>query len=350
MCQTSRRLLVTVLCLVALPALAGEGRIPVFEWTEITKPGKYIVTRNLPFNPTDAIIRINVSGVDLDLNGMTLDQTGNPGSEVILIPFTETDITIHDGTLIGGFNGITLGQGVAPVPGGGDGRLIIERVTIKDPTRAGVNRTGTAPIGNGLTVRNCVIQGAGTHGIKVDNSLVSNAVVSFVAEDNVIQNVSGDGIRIDGPLFGKIVGNVIREAVSGGISVDLDLTNSDRNLCVSVQDNRIEEISGGSGITLEDVEGCVVSGNTIRKVSVRGIDLRNTDASIVSHNVITDAADDGIRLLSTSSDNLLMNNNVSANGNVGILVSGDRNELRENLLNSNLGNTSSGDNFLPGLQ
>ena len=57
-----RALIVALVALVLLPAVAGEGRTPIYAWqTTITQPGKYIVTRDItPLICNAAVIDIQV--------------------------------------------------------------------------------------------------------------------------------------------------------------------------------------------------------------------------------------------------------------------------------------------------
>src|SRR5262245_45648369 len=85
-----RRFVVPVLfALVAIPALADEGRIPIPFSSPgtppivIVQPGKYILTRNLKATAAGSCIQLAVpvltpGDVDIDLNGFILDQSTNP--------------------------------------------------------------------------------------------------------------------------------------------------------------------------------------------------------------------------------------------------------------------------------
>src|SRR5262245_12362405 len=87
------------LTLLAVPARADEGRIPiVMSPTAIAAPGKDFVTRNLA-GAGGPVITIGASNVDIDLNGFT--PTGAAGVPVIsAVGFN--GITIRNGTVVGG--------------------------------------------------------------------------------------------------------------------------------------------------------------------------------------------------------------------------------------------------------
>ena len=98
-----RLTLVILICAVALPALAAEGRIPIWQYpTIITAPGKYIVTRNISAaGGPMPVIQIQVPDVDIDINGFTLDASGSP-VPVIYIIDDIVDVVIRNGNLVGG--------------------------------------------------------------------------------------------------------------------------------------------------------------------------------------------------------------------------------------------------------
>jgi len=73
-------MLVGLLVLVTLPALAGEGRIPIWQPITITQSGSYVVTRDIGANPTSnppRAITIQADDVDINLNGFAL-RLGEP--------------------------------------------------------------------------------------------------------------------------------------------------------------------------------------------------------------------------------------------------------------------------------
>ena len=91
------RSLAPLLVLVAIPAMATDGQTPI-PFTSpivtpitITTPGSYVVTQNLVPTGPGPIISIAlpaaslVDDVQIDLNGMVLDNTLNPGFPVITV-------------------------------------------------------------------------------------------------------------------------------------------------------------------------------------------------------------------------------------------------------------------------
>ena len=97
--------LCALLFTVAVSAVAGEARIPIWEPTTITQPGKYIVTRDFSGAGGITNIIIDSADVDLDLNGMTLR---NPSSAQPTIEVNDSvhRVRIHNGTLLNGNYGV----------------------------------------------------------------------------------------------------------------------------------------------------------------------------------------------------------------------------------------------------
>ena len=283
---------------VALPALAAEGRIPI-PFTSppttpvvITTPGHYILTRNLSPTGPGNTIEIAVPGtgadVDLDLNGFLV--TGNAGASVINVAGGGTsEVKIHDGALQGGANGIN-------VPGS-PRQVIIERVRSGNATTNGFN-LGAAV---NAVVRNCVIN-AGTNGINFGPGPSQQATI----EGNLIQqcltsiNVSGGGASV-----------IIRK-------------------------NQI--LQTGTGINLNPVIGALVEENMIRVEGSTGIALRGTSNAVkVFDNVINRCSAAGILIEPGSFGNLIWKNVIRevVGAGVAIHVFGDTNQIEGNIMNNN---------------
>jgi len=80
-----------VYLLTALPLIAGDGAIPIWEPTTITEPGSYIVTRDISNGGN--VIEISANNVDLDLGGFTLD--GGVG----VVAWDVSAITVRNGKI-----------------------------------------------------------------------------------------------------------------------------------------------------------------------------------------------------------------------------------------------------------
>lgn len=273
------------------PVLAAEGRIPIFAPLVIGANGRYIVTRNIAGGAAP-VINIAAPSVDLDLNGFTLTQPAG-GPAVILISVAPEQVTIHDGTLVGGTLSID-------VPGPGL-KLVIDNV------------------------RSQGASGPAIHNLDV---------VSFVVRHSVIQGTgaAGPAILVDGGALhsATIEDNVIRDCGVGGVFFS--------NGSVAILNNRIA--GSGAGIALIGGNGSLLSENTVSGGGGEGILLRATRGAKLFDNVVRENGSHGIHLDLASQDNLLLNNVSTGNGFAlpgghGLFVEGDQNLLERNELNGN---------------
>lgn len=121
------------LLVTALPALAAEGRSPVWTPTILgpgSTPGKYVVTRDIT-TPAGGGTTIAIFGgpgfeeIDIDLNGFTI--FGDPGGGVPVIELAGMrSVTIRNGSLR------PLGPGTFGVRATSVQKLIIEDVKTLD--------------------------------------------------------------------------------------------------------------------------------------------------------------------------------------------------------------------------
>jgi hypothetical protein len=314
-----------LLVLVAIPAMAQNGQIPipfaapVVTPIVITAPGSYVVTRNLvPTGPGPIIsialpVASTVDDVQIDLNGMVLDNTLNPGSPVITIVVAAgggEEVTIRNGTLVGGSAGI---EAIGPAR-----KLVVEDVKISDFT--GLANPGgihTLDVFN-TVVRRCVIVDAAAGGggtpaaIFLDGGIPRQATI----EDNLIQNTF-DGI----------------DALPGMAGIE-------------ISNNRIRDILGGgpfgAAINLDGAESCLISQNTISGVfgpaPAAGIRLNFSKACKVVNNLVSlVTADHGIHLGPGTDGTLVLDNVVGGSGGDGLRIEGSANQIERNTLTGNVG-------------
>ncbi|MFN7965406.1 MAG: hypothetical protein U0V87_06950 [Acidobacteriota bacterium] len=83
---------------------AAEGRVPIAGPTTIQSRGSYVVTRNI--SGTGPLLVLAADGIDVDLNGFTLEETSLTHSVIEVAGVKRS--AVHDGTLVGGFNGVSL--------------------------------------------------------------------------------------------------------------------------------------------------------------------------------------------------------------------------------------------------
>jgi len=294
--------LALLLAMTAIPALAAEGRIPVWQPISISPGGEgmYILTRDILASGAPAItIMPGTVAVDINLNGFTI--YGAAGFNVIQAVGVDS-LTVRNGTIMGG---------------GGDGIFTMEcrKVVVEDVK----------------------VQFTDTNGISL------NYVANFAIRRNIIHAAAhGVGILVDGSsvdpfmyLEGTIEGNLIREC-GGGISVMLGSS-------VAIINNRIEAPTAGNGIFIspgpqQEMPGCVaclIAENTIQEASANGIWLSWFQNGKVHNNVVTWSGGEGIWLDAGSDNNLVLDNVAGQNGSNGMLVDGSNNHLERNVLSQN---------------
>lgn len=192
-----------LLAFLAAPVLASAGVTPIYQLPlTITEPGSYYLSRDLAHSGGGQAITIEASNVLIDFRGHTLTKE-NSGNYAIASDGDYGNITIRNGTLVGGNIGVRLrnASGLAF-------NVVIE----------------------GMTIRDCLNEGISIEG---HNTLNSSAV--YVRE-NQISGVDGDGIFLRYVWGGRVSGNSV-----------LDVGNADSD----------------HGIELNNCRGVTVTGNTV---------------------------------------------------------------------------------------
>jgi hypothetical protein len=90
---------------------AGQGRTPLVPGTatiSINSPGAYILTG--PLTRAGTCMQINVSDVDVDLNGHTLHTTVTGSSSTLAVATAATNVRVHNGALRGGLRCAAVGS------------------------------------------------------------------------------------------------------------------------------------------------------------------------------------------------------------------------------------------------
>ena len=205
-----------LLAIVLLPLgslLAADGATPIWEPTTITESGKYILTRNI-----DGPINIAADGVDLDLNGFTVD-TG-PSGAVAIGASNVSGINVHDGRLVTSFDATIVFSDVTEFS---IRRTVNDQVDDCAISISGSNGTiednqfintqdGPCIGGNNLSIRrNTVNQGLGGMVLSCDDSVIAGNIIDSTfktiqvnGDKNLIRDNVGD-LHIEGD------GNTIRE-------------------------------------------------------------------------------------------------------------------------------------------
>jgi parallel beta-helix repeat protein len=300
--------LVFVVSGLAAPALAGEGRIPIWQPVSITPgmEGKYVLTRDVSAVGGSGLPAIDIQpgtvAVDIDLNGFTLYGVD---TDVILAVGVDS-LTIRNGTIMFG-----LGDGISVL----DARkVVIEDVKIEFVHGYGIHLTGVT----NFAVRR--------------NILVSDPD----ADPGMIGGIWVDGTQAPGPVEGKIEDNQIDSA---GFGIQVDVGSA-----VTIRGNQVEDALQGDGIHVLVCDGCLIAENTVQHSAGIGIVLTDANVNKVYNNVVFGASD-GIALLGNTSDCLVLDNNSSQNQpGSGLVVSGFRNQINGNVFNFN---ASAGIWFMP---
>jgi hypothetical protein len=299
-----------VVSVLAAPALAGEGRIPIWQPVSITPgmEGKYVLTRDVAAVGGSGLPAIDIQpgtvAVDIDLNGFTVY-----GADTHAIQAVGVDsLTIRNGTIMFG-----QGDGI----GVDDCRkAVIEDVKIEFVAGFGIRLT---------TVANFAVR---------RNIIVSDQD----ADPPMIGGIWVDGIQAPNPVEGKIEDNQIDSA---GFGIQLNVGSA-----VTIRGNQVEDAVQGDGIHVSVCDGCLIAENTIQRAIGMGIVLSEVNVNKIYNNVVFGSSD-GIALLSNSSDCYVLNNNSSQNQpGSGLVVDGFRNQIDGNVFNFN---ASAGIWFMPNM-
>ena len=275
-----------VVCLLtALPVLAGDGAIPIWEPMTITEPGHYVVTRNI--TAPDAIMTIlGIADVHIDLNGFTLESTSS-GNAVYAIGASE--LTVRNGTIK-----------VADLWVGSSPHVVIEDIKFE----GGGIRTDLST--DSMTIRRNLFRNSSSYAIEC-TACGGGAIV-----DNKILGSGLTGIWVQGE-GGRLVGNVVVEAGT----------------------------SGYPGIELRG-SGWLVRDNVVQQSGHAGI-LSFADRFHLERNVLVENAGYGLYFFSFAEDNLYRGNTARGNGGSGCTGTASAGDLCD----EGTGNTSHGDNYMP---
>jgi hypothetical protein len=292
--------LALVLALTALPALAAEGRIPIWQPTQIAPggEGKYILTRDVVANAAQPVaidILPGTVAVDIDLNGFTIYGIANA------IQARGVDsLTVRNGTIMGSnADGIHAEE---------CRKVVVEDVKIQFTE------------GYGLALLN---------------------VQNFAVRRNIVVHAGNEAIYVDGTWIdpftvveGTIEDNLMRECFRG---VTLYYGSS-----VAIRNNRIEA-TWGDGIFISpgpnDVDtgcvACLIIENTIQEAQGNGMWLSYFEGGKVHNNAVTRCGAEGIFIDFLSRDNLILDNVVTRSGSNGLIIQSDFNHVERNVLNEN---------------
>ena len=204
----------------------------------LVAPGSYVLTSNLVTLPGGIAIDIQSSNVTLDLNGFTIDGAG--GTDGIIVAANLSAITIRNGVITGGQNGINASAA-------GITDLLIEGVHVHDCT------VHAFQVGSAI-MRSCVAANNLGDGFSatgdsalIDCRAIGNGQTGFNCTGGVIErcvaiNNTFAGISMAG-------GGIVRDSIAKGNNTGIVAT-------------------GGSSVI-----GCLASGNQFGGIEARDASL-----------------------------------------------------------------------------
>ena len=280
-------------CLVLGAAVwAAEGRIPISGPTTINQSGMYIVTKDITADAStcDGIV-VDTNNVTIDFDGHSLTLLGGAGCDGVSNTPGTTDISVMNGQISGGDNGIFF-QTV-----GGD--FSVENMTIIGVTGAGITIDGSSG-------------GPGTPCQGTQNN----------ARAKVVENTVKAGIT------GSAFAGIYLHCVEGS----------------RIERNQVRE--SYNGIWMDEVWDTKVTENVATQNAFAGIEIDTSFRNIVMHNVTTSNTYDGIYLY-YSDNNTVMYNNASGNDANGIVVeTSNFNNLTYNTASDNKSSNGEGTGIL----
>jgi parallel beta-helix repeat protein len=245
--------------------------------------------------PGDGLV-IGADGIEVRLNGHTIDGTGASGSAGIRLAG-------HDDVLVQGPGRITQFADGVRVENGRDNR-------VRDLTSTGngfgihlLDAHASRVVGN--DARDNLGEGADPPpAVRRAGILLAGSDGNLVEGNELFQDAGGPGVALVGSGANRVLGNVGRNSDNPNIW----LLESHRN---------------------------VVAGNHSTGSNVVAIELQASNDNLIERNVASNNESEGITVWAGSARNTVRSNTVSGNFNVGILVSAADTVVRGNVTSSN---------------
>jgi parallel beta-helix repeat protein len=243
-----------------------------------------------------------VSDVHIDLNGFTVERTGGGFA---ISAFGADRLQVRNGTLKGG--GISAYACMD---------LLVTGLTISEPSGTGIDVGDSS-----VVISHNVVGGAGNHGIHVEASELVFVEATIVG--NVIRDPASRGIYLMYPARTVVAENQVSKGLRG---IEVYSGNGG-----DVYRNTIHDadygiyVLGGSGVNLHR--------NTVRGCDSTGLYLEHSDHNHIEGNVLTGNVT-GLHFDVHADDNVYRGNTV-------------RGSTTADFMDSGLGNTSHGDNYMP---
>lgn len=211
---------------------SGDGRIAIAGGTTsvvISQPGSYVLTGDIV---SEFAMQISAPNVTLDLNGYHLTSTV-ASSVALSIGAGLSNVTVRNGAVEGGVNGIAVGSG----PTG----LLIEDVTVLNAKANGISVAGS-------TARSCVLRRCRV--IELGSTTTATDTSPLI----IGINLSGTGNRVEDCTVSRMIYNGMGTPLMRAISVGGSGNVIDR--CLVVNDTALS----ATGI---NAPGAVYRQNTV---------------------------------------------------------------------------------------
>jgi parallel beta-helix repeat protein len=316
--------ILAVLAVHAAPVLADESRIPIAQPTTISQPGHYILTRDITVAGGN-VITIQAGDVTLDLNGRNIQSGAATGALILILPGA-TDVTVRNGRLLGGMNGVVYASTSIPL------RVRLENLEI---------RNSSIPIqidgADSVEILNCRISDA-TGGRAIEVFGTSGAPVTGRIVGNTIKDVAGFGMLFSGLRDGEIRGNIITHfgtAIPGEAGIEITNLTTPLPGGNIIEGNIIRQSDDDLGILIYVGDGNLLMNNTVSSVGSTGIQVSSSGNRLVG-NVVSGAVYGITVNLFTGSgpvnNNIVERNEVSGSSQIGIVASGNYDLLDSNVV------------------
>lgn len=250
----------------SVASYAGEGRIPIIAPMTITKPGHYVLLRNIT-GSNGPLLSVTVPDVVIDMNGFTLNGRPPgycewPGTAVVVA--TVQGVTLRDGTVRGcrGVDGVTSAENLV-VETEFNGitntqKVVGCRISAKDGVAISVSYPPALGEGGGALIADNAITMS-------DTGIVLGNVNGGIVKGNVVSAASfycAGGILVSGGTRIIIEKNSVRAGTCAAIEVGASLSlisdnvafGSEVGISSTGDGNRIvgNLIRGASGIALSE--------------------------------------------------------------------------------------------------
>lgn len=301
---------------------------------------------------------VGAEGILIDLNGKTIDGTGQ-GAGVFNNGFDSIIIT----------NGHVQEFDYAVQLNPGSDRMIVSKINGQLNQNAGILLDGTTlvTVQNNTLINNfdgILLQNGSTSSTIVNNTLSLNTGTGIYLlastgnrlEGNDVSGTSESAISLEGSSGNNVINNTISS--SGSESMTIIAGSNDNHVIgnnltagsggIVIEDSNgtqlvfnVVQQMGGDGITLYNAHNSLIRGNDVRHSS-SGIELELSTGNRIESNNTSQLNGTGITLGSGSLNNVVVLNSANFNNSEGIAVSDQAPAGQGNLIDRNTANGNGG--------